>query len=449
MRAYRFDHLDDTRLLRLLAELIDESRENTAQTIAVIAEVDRRRLYLPAGYSSMKAYCIEALGLSEDAAFKRIQVAREIDEFPVLLEMLAEGRLHLTGARMVVPHLTSENAGQLLEAVTHKSCSEIQRLLTESFPEPDLLTVSQPATGETQLAARQVEVETGVVGGDPPTSQAEPASTQDQLAARQVATSTTKNLSPRRIPLNLLPETHDKIRYAKELLGHELPSGDDALVVERAMAEMIQRAEKRKLRPGSPRTRLHSPSTNPRHIPKRVKRAVWERDGGQCSFIGSNGHRCGTREHLEFDHIVPVARSGESTVANLRLRCRAHNQFEAERTFGDGYMHEKRKAAWSATQHARQDREAKRVREAQQAEAARQARARSAAEEVVPWLRALGCRADDSRRAAALAESIPDAPLEERVRVALTCFGRRPKTRTDAAVRRATPASPSGCPARA
>ncbi len=425
MRAFRFDHLDDTQLLRLLANLIAESRQNTARTIAVIAEVDRRRLYLPAGYTSMKAYCIEALGLSEDAAFKRFQVARVIDEFPALLEMLADGRLHLTGARMVAPHLTPENAGELLAAATHKTCFEIQRLLAECFPESDLLAVPQP-TGPSEPASRQVEVtEVGVVvDGDLPSLLApEAAADQGQLASRQVASGPTKNLAPRRIPLSLLPETHDKIRYAKELLGHELPSGDDALVVERAMAEMIQRAEKRELRSTrSPQDRQCRSSTNRRHIPKRVKRAVWERDGGQCTFVGNNGHRCGARKFVEFDHIEPVAKGGASTPENLRLRCRAHNQFEAERAFGAGFMSRKREAVRHDTVAARSRMVASDTEDA---------KADQETQDILNGLRELGFRAGESRRAAEFSATLPNAALEQRMRAALNFL--RPKIRHHAA----------------
>jgi 5-methylcytosine-specific restriction endonuclease McrA len=406
MRAYRFDHLSDTELLHLLARLVAESRENTAKTVAVISEVDRRRLYLPAGYTSMKAYCIEALGLSEDAAFKRIQVARAVDEFPVLLEMLADGRLHLTGANMLVPHLTADNQSDLLAGATRATKAEIHDLLTTKFPIPDLLTV--PSI-EGELAPAQVET--------PELALNQTAESVRPLAPAQVARVVT-NLAPRRVAFYLVPETKDRIRRVKELLGHELPSGDDAMVVDWALRQAIARLEKRKHRvTRAPRARQADSSSNARHIPKRVKRAVWERDGGQCTFVGNGGHRCGTRRHLEFDHVQPVARGGSSTAENLRLRCRAHNQFEADRAFGEGFMHQKREAA---------------LAECAAHEAERKARAKAAAEEVIPWLRALGLRADESRRAAALTESIADAPLEERVRLALTRFGPRSCSHTPA-----------------
>jgi len=72
---------------------------------------------------------------------------------------------------------------------------------------------------------------------------------------------------------------------------------------------------------------------------------VWERDGGQCTFVSEAGHRCPARTRLEFDHVVEVARGGQATVSGVRLRCRAHNEFTAERTFGTEFMRHQRLAA--------------------------------------------------------------------------------------------------------
>src|SRR5688572_12613472 len=71
-----------------------------------------------------------------------------------------------------------------------------------------------------------------------------------------------------------------------------------------------------------------------RYIPREVKRAVWERDGGQCAFVSSDGRRCTERTFLEFHHIQPYAKQGPATIANISLRCWRHNQYEAERMFG-------------------------------------------------------------------------------------------------------------------
>src|SRR6185295_1307052 len=181
-----------------------------------------------------------------------------------------------------------------------------------------------------------------------------------------------------------------------------------AAVLERALDALIGRLEKRKFAATErPRRARPRPTTSPRHIPAHVKRAVWERDGGQCTFVSETGRRCPARTLLELDHVDPVARGGRATVERMRLRCRAHNQYSAEQTFGIEFVRHKRETAQRS------------------AAAARAQVAREKAEEVIPWLRALGIHAGEARRAAALCEAIPDAPLEQRVRLALTRFGPR------------------------
>jgi len=137
-----------------------------------------------------------------------------------------------------------------------------------------------------------------------------------------------------------------------------------------------------------------------------VKFAVWQRDGGQCTFTSESGHRCGSSAHLEYDQAVPVARGGVATVENLRLRCRAHNQYEAEQTFGSEFMQQKRNSSRRSTV----------------AKPAPPPQMSAAAAEVVPWLRGLGFRIAEANAAAVLCEHMGSEPLEKRVRVALHYF---------------------------
>jgi hypothetical protein len=147
--------------------------------------------------------------------------------------------------------------------------------------------------------------------------------------------------------------------------------------------------------------------------------------------VSETGRRCPARARLEFDHVQEVARGGEASVAGIRLRCRAHNQYGAERTFGAAFMRHKRRGAVEM-------RAATKARAAAQGRAAARARTHATVEavaaeqskdrDVVPWLRQLGFSAAEARRAAALCEDIPDASLEERVRRALSCFPAKGRT---------------------
>ena len=200
-------------------------------------------------------------------------------------------------------------------------------------------------------------------------------------------------------------------------------------MVDRALDALIEKLERRKFAATSrPRQARRRASDDPRHIPAAVKRAVWERDHGRCTFVSEQGERCPAHSRLEFDHADPVARGGGATVGNLRLRCRAHNQYAAERMFGAEFMKEKRVRAQGAGGGVREPNSAAEAAGAAAEQRAAQAHAPTkvnpAVEEVIPWLRQLGWRADESRIAAAACEAIPDAPLEERVRVALACAGR-------------------------
>ena len=136
--TYSLSHLSDGVLLRDLAALVIRERATTAVLLAHLAEVDARRLYLPAAYPSMYLYCVHELRLSEEAAFKRIHAARTARRFPAIFAALAEGRLHLSAVVMLAPHLTPETADELLAAAAGKSKSEIEQLLAQRFPRPDL-----------------------------------------------------------------------------------------------------------------------------------------------------------------------------------------------------------------------------------------------------------------------------------------------------------------------
>jgi len=397
MQSYSLTHVSDAALLRDLASLIASDRLTTAEILAHIAEVDARRLYAPAGYSSMHGYCVGELRLSEDAAFKRIQAARAARAFPELLAALADGRLHLIGVCLLAPHLNPSNSKDLIEGASGKRRVEIEEWLalrTAKTARPEPIGFSDCELATSQVAASRPSAGPGMV---------QVATSQVGVPSAQVATSQVE--SPRSRKSEALwvraQLSRVKLRYAQALLSHAIPSGDVDQVLDRALDALIRQLEKRKIG-ATARPRHGRPSVRRRHIPAEIRRTVWERDGGQCTFVGANGTRCDGRRFLEFDHIEPVARGGEGTVENIRLRCRTHNQYEAERAFGAGFMeHKRREHGVCASQTQDQTRD------------------------VVAGLRNLGCRPGDARRAADYAANLPLTSLEERMRAALQFIGGR------------------------
>jgi hypothetical protein len=237
VKAYSRSHLSDPALLQTAAEQLAQNRASVAEFIADLAEIDERRLYLPAGYPSLHAWCVGELHLSEDSALKRIQAARAARQFPIIFSALADGRLHMTAVCLLAPHLRPTLADERLASAAGTTKDEIRLLLARRFPSSEMLPMVEP-----------------------------------------------------------------------------LPRGEHALahVDSCSGAGVSSDAEQ------------HAPA----HVdvpPSKVEPVAAERFG---------------------IHVTnPVARGGASTVENLRLRCGAHNQYEAERIFGAEFMSRKRRAA--------------------------------------------------------------------------------------------------------
>jgi hypothetical protein len=215
-------------------------------------------------------------------------------------------------------------------------------------------------------------------------------------------------------------ETREKLRHAQALLSHVFPSGDLAKVLDRALDSLIRQLEKRKIGAGRENTSPMRARSRSRHVPVAVRRAVWERDEGRCTFVGVDGHPCNSTTLLEFDHIDPFARGGEATVERLRLRCRTHNQLEAERAFGVEFMAGKREASRIAAMEAKARAKAAKARaDANDAQAGADPALDEQILDVAAGLRTLGLRSRDAQRVAESTRSLPVRTLEDRMREAL------------------------------
>ncbi len=393
MIRYSLTHVADDSLLTSLRTLVTRERMTTAELLAHLAEVDARKLFVPLACTSMHAYCVRELGFSEDEAFKRIQVARAGREFPPIFEMLANGALSFTAALKLAPHLTPANADELLREASGRTKEEIARLLAQRFPRRDVPAFVKPL-GATQSGNELVP---------------EPVDTSNRVQAPGpadcAAPSRTTPLAPERFALQVTisGDTRRKLERARELLSHAIPDKNVAQVLDRALDALIAQHEKRRCaateRPGR-----RTSDGKSRDVPAEVKRAVWARDESRCTFVGTNGERCDSRTRLELDHVTPIAKGGASTVGNLRLRCRAHNQYEAERTLGERFMNTKRERAI----------EAKQKREA------REARENDPDQSVIPWLRHLGCSLEKARALAATCDALEGEPVKARLKRALS-----------------------------
>jgi hypothetical protein len=333
--------LPDPDLLDRLPVLAGNERDSSVELVAHIAALQERpALYQGLGFGSVFDYCTAVLHLSEDATCTRTAVAAACRRFPVILDLIASGATNLTNMRRLAGKLTPENHEAILARAVHKTREEVEILLRELDPLPDLRSSVRRA------ATR------GVADSKPPTLPA-PAPSQGAISlppsvgAGPVASPAPRPVvrpsAPQRyhVKFTISEETHERLRRVQTLLRREIPDGDPGAIFDRALVVLLKEVEKAKLGAApSPRRPSIRPGTdNPaarhsRHIPSEVKRAVSKRDANQCAFVSPDGRRCTQRTFLEFHHVVPYAQNGPATDENIALRCRAHNTYESELVFG-------------------------------------------------------------------------------------------------------------------
>ena len=341
--------INGSELLAQATAFAQRERHVTADLIATLAELDLRRLYLAAGYSSLFTYCTHVLHLSEHAAYGRIEAARAVRRFPVILGGLANGDLTLTAVCLLAPVMTDDNHLALLEAARHKSKRDVELLVARVRPQPAVGSSVRKLPG-TRASGHAGAVPDRSVGtaqhpekrdAEPVEPRAIPVMSPLASMAAPVRPAVVTPLAPERykVQLTLSREAHDKLRRAQDLLRHSIPSGDPAAIFERALTVLVEDLEKRKLAATNRPRAGGSSSADSRHVPASVRREVWARDEGRCAFVGTNG-RCAERGFLELHHVLPFAAGGKTTTQNLELRCRAHNGYEAQLFFGPPMVRE-------------------------------------------------------------------------------------------------------------
>jgi hypothetical protein len=242
---------------------------------------------------------------------------------------MADGRLHLSGAFLIAPFLTAESSAQLISAAVGRSKRDIEEMLANRNPKPDAVPCVRRAP--TRPAPTPV-------ASPAPTAQpsAPPAPSQGTSAPRPTP------LGDQRYKVQFTADRAlmDKLEEAQALLSHRVRPGDLAAVFDKALDVLCEQLRRERFaelnRPGPSPPPAPPPGTEApsRHIPRAIRRTVFERDGGRCTFVAPGGTRCAERRFIEFHHIEPWARRPEHTVEGITLRCRAHNQHQARLDFG-------------------------------------------------------------------------------------------------------------------
>jgi len=285
--ANELKRISDDDLLRRLLDLLKQSRRVESELVAHIGEVDERRLYAREAASSMFTYATEVLHLSEHEAYLRINAARAARRYTMILTMLADGRLHLSGIAKLAAHLTDANCAEVLTRAAHRSKREIEELVAELAPKPDVPpTVRKlpmrtettpvaelgpdrvtflPKSGPAELTPPPALVQ---VRPAPPGPPAPPAVVQPLAPARY------------RVQFTASAEFCDKLERLTALMRPSVADGDLATILEQAVTEKLERLEaKRFAETKVPRKNLEDTDTSPsgRYVPAPVKRIVRRR----------------------------------------------------------------------------------------------------------------------------------------------------------------------------
>jgi len=226
----------------------------------------------------------------------------------------------------------------LLDAAVHKSKKQLEQLIANRFPKPDapatVRRLPRPASrGECSPLPLVPTAGTELRGRG--------AGTGERLTVQrpEPVRAVIEPSAPERFKVQFTAGAalHSKLREAQALLRHQIPDGDIAEIFERALDGLLKDAKKKRFGlVDRPKTAPAAASAGPakRHIANGIKRAVYDRDGGRCTFMDADGNRCQEISLIEFHHLDAFARGGAHTIENITLRCAPHNRFAAEQELG-------------------------------------------------------------------------------------------------------------------
>ena len=392
--------LSDTDLTAALHKAIASERSNIAASIACLIEITARDLHTRLGASSLFVYLTRDLKLSESSASKRCAAVRAIRQFPEILDLVQSSRLHLSNISLISRHLTRENSGRLIAWAQNETQRGLEKKLALEFPLPARRDTIRPVVYLSQSDQSAVHDRANLQGNvqknlqpnvheniptdgdirDDDIRGEEKGHDTENLKAEEavflLAAESTKAAVGARLHVTLNPEA----AAALEFLAQSMPGKSISDILSLAVGELRKRRElaggkSSSRRPSQGQSQgqsqapsqgqsqppsesklsdlipnvattipVESPPMANRYIPTTLRRDVAQRDGHRCTYLaaadsGPDGaRRCDALHHLEFDHLIPRAFGGQTTLANLRLLCRAHNNLAAKDLMGKKFI---------------------------------------------------------------------------------------------------------------
>jgi len=332
--------LSDSALLGELERLSGEENETTVQVLLHLAEVEERKLYVGAGYATMFAYCTEKLRYSEPAASRRLTCARAAKRFPEVIELLRKKELTLTTLSLVSGVLNEENYPEVIAGIKGRSRREVEEMLAGFNPRKHevrerikpVVVKAKPKELVGSLFSQVAQKAQAVISS---------AGGTTGEVERKLGQEAEEEAERYEVRFSISKEQLAQVEELKGLLSGKYPEG---VKLEHVFGEALEALlEKRSPKRREARRKKRVPSVSKpkkrtRHIPQEVRDKVHVRDGGRCTFVSADGVRCSERHDVEVHHVQAFGRGGGHEEGNLRLLCRRHNVYEAEREFGQAHI---------------------------------------------------------------------------------------------------------------
>ena len=271
----------------LIAEAGDE-RQLTARVIERLVEVIRRDWHLERGFGTVADYCVGVLGYTHDQGLRRAAAARLSLRYPIIPELIRNAEISFTILQILSPVLKTPEDLELLLAARGKTRKEVERMVVARDPKALVRSSVRPLDGE-----------------------------HFELRA------------------TISAEAEAALARLRDIDRHAVPDGDIGELVSKAIIERCEKVEARKF--GKLKQTQNAPvhfedkAVATRTPSREIVRIISNRDGFQCRYVAPDGTRCQSHAWLEKDHRKGWAYGGRTSVANMQLMCRAHNQFKARR----------------------------------------------------------------------------------------------------------------------
>jgi hypothetical protein len=332
-----------------LAALLRKEQSAMADFLVALSDFDRNERWRELGHTSLFYFLRRELGLSAGAAQYRKTAAELMRRHPEVERALRAGELCLSSVVELAKVLTAENVSDVLPRFFGLSSREAAAVAAsirpvEDPPRREVVTAAPPparaaAPAEPRSAPLRL---TGRVAAPafraPEAVSAVTAPTGPRLVAQTMASDTADPLDADCVRLHITVSRRllAKIEVLREDLARGGPALSSAEVLEACVDLMLARRDQRKGLVAKPSAAIRPSKTDA--VPAHVRREAWLRAGGRCEWTFDSGERCGCGTRLELDHVVPRARGGPSTIDNVRILCRSHNDLAARLAFGDAWM---------------------------------------------------------------------------------------------------------------